>query len=104
MGELPTVHRMPDAEYDAFGAAVQKDVRRAMRRHYDKHMRKPTLLEASVASGVAAIIEGASLLHAISASQEVAERVAFAYLRGAIRGLEHPINDDGSPYTGAFDA
>lgn len=96
--------RMTSAENDALGAETQKRIRSAMRRGYDRHMKLPTLLEASITCGIAAIIEGASLLHAITTNQELAERLAFAYLRGAIRGLEHPIKEDGTEYTGGFDA
>jgi hypothetical protein len=98
------VERMTDAENDALGAQTQERVLAAMRKGYSKHMNRPTLLEASITCGVAAIIEGGRLLHAITTNQDVAERIAFAYLRGAIRGLDHPIKEDGTPYTGAFDA
>lgn len=96
--------RLTDAENDALGAETQKRVLAAMRKGYGKHMSRATLGEATMTCAIAAIIEGGRLLHAMASNHEVAERLALAYVRGAVRGLDRPVKEDGTTYTGAIDA
>jgi hypothetical protein len=59
------------------------------------------LADIAVAFGM--IVRIGQFLQAASADASVAEQGAVAYLRGAVRGMEGPANEDGTPYVGATD-
>ena len=51
-----------------------------------------------------AIKEAGALAHALGCDPTYAERVFIAYLRGALRGADSPVHEDGRPFTGVHDA
>jgi hypothetical protein len=59
-----------------------------------------------VGVALGALVAIGALLRGIGegGSQHVMENMAMAYLRGALRGTEGPVNADGSDYVGTHDA
>lgn len=59
----------------------------------------------TIASGYGALVAIGGYLRALSGpDNHVAEQLAMATLRGALRGAEGPIHDDGRPFVQASDA
>lgn len=59
--------------------------------------------EAHLAPAIGALVAIGDLLFHLSTHGDrwVMETLAVAYLRGAVRGEDAPVNEDGSAYTGA---
>ena len=62
--------------------------------------------DAPLAIGFGALCAVGEYLRVASDPNGVAvlEQMALAYLRGAIRGADGPVRDNGQPFTGALDA
>lgn len=58
----------------------------------------------AMAVPLTAIKEAGALSHALGCEPIYTERVFFAYLRGALRGADGPIHEDGRAFTGLHDA
>lgn len=94
-------------EWDAIGAEAQELLRKVLSQMAIS--RAATSGAPTVATiSVAAVIEAGRLDRVIFGESGVRmarrEPLLIAYLRGAIRGLDEPVHEDGRPYTGRDDA
>jgi hypothetical protein len=93
---------MPTAEqWIATGEQTSTELRKTLLRIVGMHRRRnanPGLLRAI---GLAAIAEAGAFIAASDnpTAPPIPEQLAIAQLRGALRGSDGPIHDDGRPFT-----
>ncbi len=94
-----------EAEWDTFGNLGDAAVRSALAIGATA-LPRTAPADAPLALGFGAVKAIGEYLRAIANPSGIAvlEQNALAYLRGAIRGEEGPVRDNGQPFTGASDA
>ena len=93
------------AEWDHYGNRGDSVVRRALT-GWATNLSVSAPAEASLAMGFGALKAVGEYLRVVANPDGIAvlEQNAMAYLRGALRGADGPILDNGKPFIGASDA
>lgn len=106
----PTIsdRALPDAAaWDRVAKRGDRAVRSALTETALRLAKREAGPHAPLAVGLGALVAVGEFLAVITknGSARVTEELSMAYLRGALRGADKPLNADGSDYTGArFDA
>jgi hypothetical protein len=89
-----------EEELQAVGKEAQRQVKLALKRMYNRGLKKNDLTAFGIAMGVGGMIECGALVHAaaIPETLPVVEQIVLAYVRGAIRGAGGPVADNGDPF------
>jgi hypothetical protein len=95
-------YQIPTPElWEATADQTSKELRKTLLRIVSLHRRRnanPALLNVI---GLAALAEAGAFIAASAnpGAPPISEPLAMAHLRGALRGSDGPIHDDGRPYT-----
>jgi hypothetical protein len=95
---------LPDtAAWDRIAKAGDRAVRKAITPAVMRAAKREAGPYAALAVGMGALVAVGNLLRVVTmgGDQRVVEEMTAAYLRGALRGADEPLNADGTPYTGA---
>jgi hypothetical protein len=96
--------RTPDPDaWDRAAKAGEAAVRRAVGNAALRQIKRAAGPYADLGVALGALVATGDLIRGLTAggNQRVTETMAAAYLLGALRGADQPLNPDGSPYTGA---
>ena len=89
--------------WEAAARAGEQAVRRAIGNAAIRKMKQKAGPYADLGVAVGALVAVGGMIAVVTkgGDQRVAEEMAMAYLRGALRGDDQPLNADGTLYTGA---
>ncbi|MBR0649543.1 hypothetical protein GXW78_07720 [Roseomonas terrae] len=98
MADLP----ISEQEWDAIGNRADTAARKALTQLALKAVRKHGSNEpiALVACGGARAVGELGRIGVLPERMHLVEEMLVAYLRGAVRGLDHPVHEDGRPRDG----
>lgn len=102
---MPDPKPLDAKEWDRLCQRAEKAVRKALVAEGLKVVRHGGGTHRDIGLAMGAVVASADLLRAMcshpGSDMRVAEAMAVAYVRGVIRGLDHPVNADGTDYQGA---
>ena len=96
---------LPDeATWDALGNKADMVARKALTTLAMKAVKKhgTNAVIGLIASGGMRAVAELARIGADPTKMHLAEEMLVAYLRGAIRGLDHPVHEDGRRWSGEF--
>ena len=90
-------------EWDALCQRAERTLRKAQAAAGLRVLKKGGSDYRMIGFAMAGIVASADLLRSMAedGDMRVAEQMAVAYVRGILRGLDHPVHEDGSNYDGA---